>query len=254
MIATVAPDVLKSFPLFAGMAEQERSDLIGAGRLRRYKAGQHLFLYGDPAQLFYVICDGTVQLSRETPDGHEMTAELLIKGDTIGKVTIFRPDATHEFTAIAVKETTTLEFPMGWFQEMAKNHGILALNLLEALSRHLQIATIEAEHKATMTAAQQVACFFERLCALYGFNPHGFELPYSKTLIASRLGMELETFSRALAKIRDHGIVIHGTHVSFDNERKMDSFVCANCSIFDRCREHEWLSCRLHEGGRAHAT
>ena len=35
-------------------------------------------------------------------------------------------------------------------------------------------------------------------------------LPYDKKLIASRLGMKPETFSRALAQLRNHGVTIKG--------------------------------------------
>lgn len=76
------------------------------------------------------------------------------------------------------------------------------------MAERAHIAEVEAEHQATMSAAQLVACFMQRLCVLYNFDPKGFDLPYSKTLIASRLGMELETFSRTLAKLKEHGIAV----------------------------------------------
>jgi len=122
------------------------------------------------------------------------------------------------------------------------------------LSRRAHIATVEAEHKATMTAAQQVGCFLERLCILHDFDPHGFDLPYSKTLIASRLGMELETFSRALAKVRDHGISIQGSRVSFNDIQEVEDFACADCSMAGNCDEHEMLRQKLLQRKAAHAT
>ena len=44
---------------------------------------------------------------------------------------------------------------------------------------------------------------------------HGFTLPFKKSLIASRLGMELETLSRALPKLKEHGITVKGSQVVF---------------------------------------
>jgi hypothetical protein len=73
---------------------------------------------------------------------------------------------------------------------------------------------------------------------LYGFDPKNFDLPYKKTLIASRLGMALETFSRSLEKLSDHGITLSGNHVSIHDFEKSTKFVCSECSISDVCENH----------------
>jgi len=255
MTHTVAPQVLHSLPLFAGLAEQDRDELVRGGKIRRYESGQNVFRYGDPIRSFYVICDGAVQMFRETPNGHEMTTEVLIAGDAIGETEILQLSPTHQFNALAIKDTALIEFPVAWLKDNIRRNGVLALNILGMLSRRAHIATVEAEHKATMTAAQQVSCFLERLCILHDFDPHGFDLPYSKTLIASRLGMELETFSRTLSKIRGHGIVIRGNRVSFSDIEEMEAFVCNNCSIVGNCSEHDKLrQLLLKQKPARHAT
>lgn len=249
MLKTSSTPVVQSLPLFTGLSEQEKDLLIKGGKIRSYDAGEAIFHYGDPVTHFLVLCEGAVQLFRETPDGHEMTSEVLMAGDTIGETEILQDHQAHRFNALAIKKTTVMEFPLQWLKENARKYSAIALNLLAVLSRRTHIASVEAEHKATMSAAQQVACFMERLCILHDFDPKGFELPYSKTLIASRLGMELETFSRALSKMRDHGISVKGIKVSFDDIRKMEDFACGDCSIAGNCQEHEALKQRLNKAG-----
>jgi CRP-like cAMP-binding protein len=90
-----------------------------------------------------------------------------------------------------------------------------------------------------MSAAQLVACFMQRLCVLYDFNPESFDLPYSKTLIASRLGMELETFSRTLNKLKEHGISVNGNRVMITDLARISEYVCSFCSIADDCATHQ---------------
>ncbi len=247
MLKTSNAPVVQSLPLFAGLSEEEKDALIQGGKIRHYESGEVLFHYGDSIIKFLIICEGAIQLFRETPDGHEMTSDVLIAGDTVGETEILQSQSTYRFNAIAIKKTSVMEFPLSWLRESAKKHSAIALNLLAVLSRRTHIASVEAEHKTTMSAAQQVACFLERLCILHDFDPKGFDLPYSKTLIASRLGMELETFSRALARMRDHGISIKGTHISFNNIGEMEDFVCSNCSISGNCQEHEMLKARLEK-------
>ncbi len=146
---------VRSFPLFAALDEAEKDKLIQAGKLRHCYSGQHLFVFGDPVQHFYIICDGALQLFRETPDGHEMTADVLIAGDCVGETDLLRPGLTHQFNALAIKETTLLAFPLDWLKDNAQKNGALAMNLLRILANRLHIATMEAEHKNTMTAAQR---------------------------------------------------------------------------------------------------
>jgi len=248
------PKIVRTLSLFADLNEREKDNLLRQGKIRHCPKDQHLFVYGDEVTYFYIIGEGTVQLFRETPDGHEMTSDVLIAGDTIGETEILNSQSTHQFNAMAVEDSIVMEFPIVWLKESAKSHSEFALNLLAALSSRIHIATIEAEHKSTMSAAQQVACFLERLCILRDYDPHGFVFPYSKTLIASRLGMELETLSRALAKIREHGISVIDTRVSFDDVEKMENYVCGDCSISDNCKEHEALKALLHEKKSNQAT
>ena len=80
---------------------------------------------------------------------------------------------------------------------------------------------------------------------LYNFDPHGFELPYTKTLIASRLRIEKETFSRTLQTLREQGITVAGTHVSIKDMRKADNFACGECSVADECGTHRALHEKL---------
>jgi CRP-like cAMP-binding protein len=103
------------------------------------------------------------------------------------------------------------------------------------METRLHNAQIEAEHQSTMTAAQIVTCYLQRLCVLYEFDPTNFTLPYSKTLIASRLHIELETFSRAIKRIKQEGVVVSGTNVSFVNQTKINDFTCHQCSLSADC-------------------
>ncbi len=239
MPKTLSPDILKTLPLFSGLTEQEKDILLKAGHIRHFMKGEHLFLHGDPIRYFYIICNGTVQLFRENPGGREKTTDVRIKGQTISKTEIFDAVRVHQVNAIAADDVVVMEFPMVWLKESAKKHSAFALNLLSAISRNAREAEIEAEHQATMSSAQLVACFIQRVCILHDFNPCGFELPYSKTLIASRLGMELETFSRTLSKLKEHGITVNGTHVAIHDLGGIDRYVCANCSVAEDCQTHQ---------------
>lgn len=235
----IFPELVRAMPLFSGLTDKDRDGLLKGGRIRHCERGEALFHHGDPVAHFYVIVSGTVQLYRENPDGKEKTIDVLKSGQTMCEGEIMDSCRGHRVNAMAVDSAAVMEFPAVWLKEAAKQHSVFALNLLSLIAQHAHMAEVEAEHQATMSAAQLVACFMQRLCVLYDFDPKGFELPYSKTLIASRLGMELETFSRTLARLKDRGIVVNGSHVAITDVGSIGQYVCGVCSISEDCPTHQ---------------
>lgn len=239
MPLTVSPEIMRKLPLFSGLTEQEKDMLIKGGKVHHCPRGQMLFVHGEPVTHFYVIVKGTVQLFRVNPDGNQKTLDVLKAGQTMCESEIMDSCSNHRVNATPVEDSVIIEYPVAWLKDAAKKHSTLALNLLSLIAQQAHMAEVEAEHQAAMSAAQLVACFLQRLCVLYDFDPKGFELPYSKTLIASRLGMELETFSRTMAKLKDHGITVNGMHVSITDLERIEEYVCGFCSIAGECATHQ---------------
>lgn len=232
------PSILKALPLFSALSQEETALITRNSRLQDCKRGQFLFMHGERITHFYVICRGTLQIFRETPNGHEVTSDMLIAGDSINANEIMTKEPLHTMNARAVDDTVLLEIPVRWMKVHLNDFDHMSSHLMAGLSDRLHSAQIEAEHQSTMSATQIVACFLQRLCVLYGFGPGGFELPYSKTLIASRLRMELATFSRTLKRLKKEGITVAGTHVEFTDKQKTSHFVCDKCSLSEDCPAH----------------
>jgi CRP/FNR family transcriptional regulator, dissimilatory nitrate respiration regulator len=238
MPQTFFPETFENLSLFHGLSEKERQGLLQQGLPRWYSRGQYIFRHGEPLKYFYIICSGTLQLSRETPGGVEITIDILGAGQTLCKQEIFQlPARAHQVSALTVNDALVLEFPAAWLKEAARN-PIIALNILSAISYYAHMGEVEAD-KITMTASQQIACFLQHLCITYALDPVGFDLPCSKALIASRLGMKPETFSRALATLRQNGIDVEDSRVSFRHVASLHDYVCGHCSIIDSCQTYK---------------
>lgn len=70
--ALSALEFLKEVELFAGLSEEQRGGIAALARERKASAGDVLFRLGDPADLFFVIRRGRVDL----------TFPLLVMGET----------------------------------------------------------------------------------------------------------------------------------------------------------------------------
>lgn len=245
MSNALPPSSIQNNPLFAGLALQEQNGLINAGKPRQLARGKLLFGQGDKVSYFYIITSGALQLFRSTPDGHEKTIALLKAGQTICEDEIMDSCHGYRVNCVALENAEVLEFPASWLKNAATRYPNFALNLLSMIAERSHAAELEAEHQATMSAPQLLACFLQRLCVLHDFDPKGFTLPYTKTIIASRLGMEIETFSRTLGKLKAHGIVVEGSNVSITDLDAVSDYVCDACSVSGACATHQALEKKL---------
>ena len=236
---------LAEYPLFSGLSEQAVNELASTGKVRNLAKGETLFSHGEPVKNFYIVASGILKLYRINVDGKSKIIEILKAGQTICENEIMDSCKCHRMSAEAVEDVKIFEFPVNWLKESVKKHPDFALNLLSLIANKMYLAEIEMEHQATMSAPQLVACFLQRIAVLHDFDPKSFELPYSKTLIASRLGMEGETFSRTLAKLKDHGILVSGSHVAINDLDKIEQYLCDFCSIADDCSTHKAIAKKL---------
>ncbi len=244
-MSAIFPDMVRNIPLLSGLTEQDKDALVNSGKIHHCPRGQMIFAHGDPVTHFYILIKGTIQLFRTNSEGSEKTIDVLKSGQTLCESEIMDSCRSHRVNALPVEDSVIMEFPVAWLKESARRYSALALNLLSLIAQQAHMAEVEAEQQASMSATQLVACFLQRLCILYDFDPKGFDLPYSKSLIASRLGMEVETFSRTLAKLKEQGITVQGTHVTIDDMGRIEEYVCDSCSISGECRTHQSLEDKL---------
>ena len=240
---TALPSPVRNIPLFAGISDKEKDLLLQEGRLCSCPRKKTVFRQGDPITHFYVVCSGTIRLFHETPDGCEITTDILTAGDTICETEIFQLYDAHLSHAVAVHDVILVEFSKKWLEEKMLQHNAILRNMVTALARRNIMRGVEVERQATMTALQLVACFLQHVSDAHDFDPHTFELPYSKSLIATRLGMELETFSRSWSKLKEIGITVKGKNVHFNNLQSVKQHVCGRCSFMDHCQAYK----RVHK-------
>ncbi|MFT6791811.1 MAG: CRP-like cAMP-binding protein [Cellvibrionaceae bacterium] len=89
---------------------------------------------------------------------------------------------------------------------------------------------LHAEHLAQMTSAQRVGCFLLRLCADQQQGCRGLQFPYEKVLVAGKLGMTAETFSRSLSKLSGLGVEVKNSVVIIHKVGQLCAHICEHCS------------------------
>ncbi len=228
----------KSLPLFADLNDEDVVRFADASQIKSYKKGQILYLEGEQAKFFYIICSGWVRLFHTTDEGEEVNLAVLTKENVTGENAMFER-GRYTSSAQVVEDAQILSIPLSLLREYLRVNNHLAFNMLTSMVQYQRQHELQLEQYLLYSAPQRIGCFLLGLCpTLEQKDGAVLNLPYDKTLIASILGMKGATFSRALNILREEtGIHITGTRVTIDSMERLLTFV-------NGCYTHP----RLYEG------
>lgn len=199
---------------------------------RAYPKGRMIFQRGDQADYFYVVLDGWVKVFRETPDGDEALLNIFSRGDTIAEAAAFM-GAGYPASAEVVDDCRLVALESKRVISMIKEEPDVALNMLASMSRHLHFLIHEIEGLKTRTASQRLIGFLLRRCP-NETGPCVFELPYDKNLIATRLGIQPQSLSRLLGRLREFGVSTNQNTVHIDDIARLRDFIPEEEDVLER--------------------
>lgn len=213
-------DAVRTLPLFAMIDEASLARLLTGAVLRRYDRKAVLFLMGEPASRVFVVLEGKIRLFNDAPDGHESTTGILGPGEVAGALGVLA-GGRYPMSCSVTARARLLTIPAGDFLTELHRSPELAINLLILLARHLCQLAQQVEQLTHRTSLQRLADFLVRLCPP-GEASAEIKLPLDKVLVAARLGMQPETLSRSLARLRDAGVQARGRHVLVNDVARLE--------------------------------
>ncbi|MBC8239614.1 MAG: cyclic nucleotide-binding domain-containing protein [Alphaproteobacteria bacterium] len=204
-------DQLKKNPLLAGMSDDTFMNLLVDATMRRYPRGTSLFMQGEQADRFFVVMAGWIKGFRQTPDGRESVIAVFGPGESFAEAAMF-VSGTYPISTEIVADARLLVIPRSSVLKQLREDPDIALKMLSSMSSRLRGFVQQVEQLTVKSATQRLAAFLEKLVDVEE-GPDEFELPLDKMLIAGRLGMQPETLSRALSKLRSVGVATEGHRV-----------------------------------------
>lgn len=210
---------IERLTFFRGLEAADIFGLLADATVRKHPRGAALFAQEEPADRFFLVLDGWVKLSRETRDGHESVIGLFSKGESFAEAAMFE-NGTYPVDGVVIEEARLLSIPTGSFRRRLRDRPELMFKLMGAMSRHMRRLVQQIEQLTARTSAQRLAGFLANLAA-GASAPVRLQLPVDKVLIAGRLGMQPETFSRAIARLRDHGVTVEGQDVAIVDLKRL---------------------------------
>lgn len=202
---------IHALPLFAGLSRARLERLIHGGLLQRFPAEAWLFDQGERADFLHVILDGQVQLSARESGGQEAVIEIVEPVDSFILAAALT-DQPYLMAAKTLTQARILLMPAETLRLEIAREPALALTMMASLAQQFRRMVRQTKDLKLRTASQRVGCYLYRLAQERG-EATSVELPYSKRVLAGRLGMTPENLSRAFAKLRESGVRLDGNRV-----------------------------------------
>jgi CRP-like cAMP-binding protein len=218
-------DFITNLPLFRELAPGE-VERIAAGSMQvDAPRGTVLFHRGDPCSGFHVVISGQVKLALQAPKGGEKVIELIGPGQSFGEAVMFL-GKPHMVSATTLIDSLLLHIASEvMLAEIARDPGF-ARRVIAGLSRRLHHLIGDLEAVSLRSGTQRVIGYLLRDDPARGATSAlQVTLPAKKGVIASRLNLTHEHFSRILHELIEARLIeVDGPQVTIPDIARLRSY------------------------------
>ena len=192
--------------MFRDVAPAPLRKLARRAELRHAAKDTLLYARGDEANGCYALVRGLIKLTLRAPAGAEKVLRLVVPGETFSESVVFdaRP---HQVDALVLADSELIFLPAPALHEALDQDRAFTRATLAGLSRRIHSLVADIEAYSLFSGTQRIAAFLHSLADPASPAPARVRLPANKTVIASRLGITKETFSRLLHELTAQGLV-----------------------------------------------
>jgi len=200
-------DALRKNILFSALDEEQFSRVLAASKAIELKEGEVLFQQQQIADYFYLLETGEIKLYRLSADGAEKVIELIKAGQTFAEAMMFMDGGFYPVNAQAVTESRLIRVEMAMFRELLEHSPKTSLKILGYMSQRLHGLVQEIDQLSLQNAKMRVVQFLLRELPDDAVSPCTLQWNTPKTVLASRLSVRPETFSRILQQLSQEQLI-----------------------------------------------
>lgn len=233
-----SPDILetlKQLELLSRLSDDQIDRVRRHSHITDLLEGESLFFQGDEAVDFYYVISGRIKLFRLSTDGKEKVVEIFEDGATFAEALMFMDEPHYPVTATALSPTRVIAINCADFKSMLLESVDTCFLLLGWMSNRMRNLVREIDALSLETGTVRTVSYLLQQAPA---NNSSFDLKIAKSVIASRLSVKPETFSRILKNLQDKNIIeIEGKRVTIhDRVAMLDACACSNLNSNPDCQ------------------
>jgi CRP-like cAMP-binding protein len=158
-MAALTAGQIASSPIFEGLPASDIQELLSAATRMDVPAGEAVFVQGEPDSGFFVVVEGSIQVSVRGKSGQERILGTLGPGSVVGETSML-VHQSHSATAYAVGPAFIVKFPDDGFEAMLASGSIAAYrvvhNMARVLATRLRLAEANLAEKCSDAPGETV--------------------------------------------------------------------------------------------------
>lgn len=201
---------LRALPLWADLPPQDLATIATQSKVLRFAKNQEVFCPEGPASGSCFLVEGSAKLLMESSDGRKKVVEIVGPGYSFNECFAL-PSRQPSMRVVALGAVRVLWVPAATLQQEIQAHPSLAMHLMRALTQRMGELLQDLDSQSFDTAMQRfVRYIVARLLpagAGTGREPVAVTLPAGKAVVASRLSLSPEYFSRMLRQLETEHLI-----------------------------------------------
>ena len=218
-------DALRQSHLFSRLTDLQLQRVYRHAKIIQLEDGQLLFAQGETVRYFYLVLQGKIKLYRMSPDGQEKIIEIVPAGEVFAEALMFMDQPNYPVSSAALSATVVVGIDARDFKAMLWDSVDTCLLLLGDMSFRLRKLVHEIDTLTLHSGTCRVASY---LLQHAPDDQQCFDLDIAKSVIAARLSIKPETFSRIIKNMIDKIIIsINGSTVTINDMHALKAI----CSV-----------------------
>ncbi|MGH2382870.1 MAG: Crp/Fnr family transcriptional regulator [Candidatus Limnocylindria bacterium] len=207
--AELKAGLLREVDLFAGLSLDQLREISRTLPMTTCRTGGLVTSPDDDGERLFIVKRGRVRLYRLTPDGKQLTLDILDKGRIVGRMSWLGQEL-NELYAEAIEDAVVCSFTPDELRRLIDRFPGIGLNMIRYLSDRLAASEREREVMAFRSVEQRLATRLVELAERFG-QPDADGVAIDARLtqqdLADMIGTSRETLATTVSSLRERGVL-----------------------------------------------
>jgi CRP-like cAMP-binding protein len=207
--AELKAGLLREVDLFAGLGVDQLKEISRTLPMTTCRTGGLVTSPDDDDERLYIVKHGRVRVYRLTPDGKQLTLDILDKGRIVGRMSWLGQEL-NEVYAEAVEDAVVCSFTPDELRRLIDRYPEIGLNIIRYLSDRLGASEREREVMAFRSVEQRLAARLLELAERFGQDAAGgtaIDARLTQQELADMIGTSRETLATTISSLRERDVL-----------------------------------------------
>jgi CRP-like cAMP-binding protein len=212
---TVPVEELRGIYLLSALSDDQLDAVTRSMRVMQLAEGERLFDFGQPAHHFFYLRSGQIKLFRISAEGEEKVIELIRPGQTFAEAVMFMERMEgYPVSAEAIAPSEVVAFEQRAMMDQLRQSVDTCFRLMATMSWRLRQQINEIDELTLHNATFRLVSYLLQQVPEGVVESPEVQLTTPKNIIASRLSIKPETFSRIMARLNRQGLLdVHSNNI-----------------------------------------